>query len=112
MHRAIVPVASMLAIKAMISLCVLALGVMMPAVAADLAIDPKLLEAGDGVRVDEVGRHRLAREGVPIHEQDVPVLLGQRYREGRAGTPGSDDDRVLLHHLSGSSLSGLGRFGV
>jgi len=43
MHRAIVPVASMLAIQAMISLCVLALGVMMPAVAADLAIDPKLV---------------------------------------------------------------------
>src|SRR5262245_45101513 len=33
----------MLAIQAMISLCVLALGVMMPAVAADLAIDPKLI---------------------------------------------------------------------
>jgi MFS family permease len=43
MKRAIVPVASMLAIQAMISLCVLALGVMMPAVAADLAIDPKLV---------------------------------------------------------------------
>jgi len=43
MHRAIIPVASMLAIQAMISLCVLALGVMMPAVAADLAIDPKLV---------------------------------------------------------------------
>ncbi|SEN94905.1 Cyanate permease [Rhodospirillales bacterium URHD0017] len=33
----------MLAIQAMISLCVLALGVMMPAVAKDLAIDPKLV---------------------------------------------------------------------
>lgn len=33
----------MLAIQAMISLCVLALSVMMPAVAADLAIDPKLV---------------------------------------------------------------------
>ncbi len=43
MHRAVVPVASMLAIQAMISLCVLALGVMMPAVATDLAIDPKLV---------------------------------------------------------------------
>lgn len=43
MNRAIVPVASMLAIQIMISLCVLALGVMMPAVAADLAIDPKLV---------------------------------------------------------------------
>ncbi len=43
MHRAILPVASMLAIQVMISLCVLALGVMMPAVAADLAIDPKLV---------------------------------------------------------------------
>jgi MFS family permease len=43
MHRAIVPVASMLAIQVMISLCVLALGVMMPAVSADLAIDPKLV---------------------------------------------------------------------
>jgi MFS family permease len=43
MHRAILPVASMLAIQIMISLCVLALGVMMPAVAADLAIDPKLV---------------------------------------------------------------------
>ena len=43
MHRAVVPVATMLAIQAMISLCVLALGVMMPAVAADLAIDPKLV---------------------------------------------------------------------
>jgi MFS family permease len=42
-HRAILPVASMLAIQIMISLCVLALGVMMPAVAADLAIDPKLV---------------------------------------------------------------------
>jgi len=43
MNRAIVPVASMLAIQAMISVCVLALGVMMPAVAKDLAIDPKLV---------------------------------------------------------------------
>jgi hypothetical protein len=43
MHRAIVPVATMLAIQAMVSLCVLALGVMMPAVAKDLAIDPKLV---------------------------------------------------------------------
>jgi len=43
MNRAIVPVASMLAIQAMISVCVLALGVMMPAVARDLAIDPKLV---------------------------------------------------------------------
>jgi MFS family permease len=42
-HRAVIPVASMLAIQVMISLCVLALGVMMPAVAADLAIDPKLV---------------------------------------------------------------------
>jgi len=43
LNRAILPVASMLAIQIMISLCVLALGVMMPAVAADLAIDPKLV---------------------------------------------------------------------
>ena len=43
MKSAVVPVATMLAIQAMISLCVLALGVMMPAVAADLAIDPKLV---------------------------------------------------------------------
>jgi MFS family permease len=43
MHRAIVPVASMLAIQVMISLSVLSLGVMMPAVARDLAIDPKLV---------------------------------------------------------------------
>jgi MFS family permease len=43
MNRAIVPVASMLAIQIMISICVLALGVMMPAVAADLRIDPKLV---------------------------------------------------------------------
>jgi MFS family permease len=43
MRRAIVPVASMLAIQVMISLSVLSLGVMMPAVAKDLAIDPKLI---------------------------------------------------------------------
>ena len=43
MHRAVVPVATMLAIQVMISLCVLSLSVMMPAVAADLAIDPKLV---------------------------------------------------------------------
>jgi MFS family permease len=41
--RAFVPVASMLAIQVMISLSVLSLGVMMPAVAKDLAIDPKLV---------------------------------------------------------------------
>jgi MFS family permease len=40
---AIVPVASMFAIQVMISMCVLALGVMMPAVARDLAIDAKLI---------------------------------------------------------------------
>src|SRR6187402_2572481 len=39
----IVPVASMLAIQVMISLSVLSLGVMMPAVARDLAIDAKLV---------------------------------------------------------------------
>ena len=43
MHRAVVPVATMLAIQVMISLSVLSLGVMMPAVARDLAIDPKLI---------------------------------------------------------------------
>src|SRR5258707_8452153 len=43
MKRAIVPVASMLAIQVMISLSVLSLGVMMPAVARDLAIDAKLV---------------------------------------------------------------------
>ena len=43
MRRAIVPVASMLAIQVMISLSVLSLSVMMPAVASDLAIDPKLV---------------------------------------------------------------------
>src|SRR5215475_6062272 len=43
MKRAFIPVASMLAIQVMISLSVLSLGVMMPAVARDLAIDPKLV---------------------------------------------------------------------
>jgi len=43
MKRAFVPVASMLAIQVMISLSVLSLGVMMPAVAKDLAVDPKLV---------------------------------------------------------------------
>ena len=43
MQRAVIPVATMLAIQVMISLCVLALGVMMPAVAKDLSIDPKLV---------------------------------------------------------------------
>ncbi len=43
MKRAIVPVATMLAIQVMISLSVLSLSVMMPAVAKDLAIDPKLV---------------------------------------------------------------------
>src|SRR6187549_1241830 len=43
MKRAFVPVASMLAIQVMISMCVLSLGVMMPAVAQDLAIDAKLI---------------------------------------------------------------------
>ncbi|TMJ28501.1 MAG: MFS transporter [Alphaproteobacteria bacterium] len=43
MKRAFVPVASMLAIQVMISLSVLSLGVMMPAVARDLAIDAKLV---------------------------------------------------------------------
>ena len=39
----VVPVASMLAIQVIVSFSVLALGVMMPAVARDLAIDPKLI---------------------------------------------------------------------
>ncbi|TAJ40456.1 MAG: MFS transporter [Reyranella sp.] len=43
MKRAIIPVASMLAIQAMISLSVISLSVMMPEVARDLAIDPKLV---------------------------------------------------------------------
>ena len=43
MNRAIVPVASMLAIQIVVSICVLSLGVMMPALAADLGIDPKLV---------------------------------------------------------------------
>jgi MFS family permease len=43
MHRAVVPVATMLAIQVMISLSVLSLSVMMPVVAADLSIDPKLV---------------------------------------------------------------------
>lgn len=43
MKRAFVPVASMLAIQVMVSLSVLSLSVMMPAVASDLAIDAKLV---------------------------------------------------------------------
>jgi MFS family permease len=43
MKRAFIPVASMLAIQVMISLSVLSLGVMMPEVARDLRIDPKLV---------------------------------------------------------------------
>ena len=43
MKRAIIPVASMLAIQVMVSISVLSLSVMMPAVAKDLAIDPKLV---------------------------------------------------------------------
>jgi MFS family permease len=43
MKRAFVPVASMLAIQVMISMSVLSLGVMMPVVARDLAIDAKLI---------------------------------------------------------------------
>src|SRR5689334_7313882 len=43
MKRALIPVAAMLAIQVMISISVLSLGVMMPAVARDLAIDPKLV---------------------------------------------------------------------
>jgi len=43
MKRAFVPVASMFAIQVMISLSVLSLGVMMPVIAQDLAIDPKLV---------------------------------------------------------------------
>src|SRR5207248_1687213 len=43
MRRAFVPVASMFAIQVMISLSVLSLGVMMPVIAKDLAIDPKLV---------------------------------------------------------------------
>jgi MFS family permease len=43
MRRAIVPVATMLAVQAMVSVSVLSLSVMMPAVARDLAIDPKLV---------------------------------------------------------------------
>jgi len=42
-RRGLVPVASMLAIQIVVSICVLSLGVMMPAVAADLGIDPKLI---------------------------------------------------------------------
>src|ERR1700704_5288886 len=43
MKRAFVPVASMFAIQVMISLSVLSLGVMMPVIAPDLAIDPTLV---------------------------------------------------------------------
>ncbi len=43
MKRAIIPVATMLAIQVMVSLSVLSLSVMMPAVARNLAIDPKLV---------------------------------------------------------------------
>jgi len=43
MKRTIIPVASMLAIQVMVSISVLSLSVMMPAVARDLAIDPKLV---------------------------------------------------------------------
>jgi MFS family permease len=43
MKRAFIPIASMLAIQVMISLSVLSLSVMMPEVARDLAIDPKLV---------------------------------------------------------------------
>ena len=43
MKRVFVPVATMLGIQVMISISVIALSVMMPAVAKDLAIDPKLV---------------------------------------------------------------------
>lgn len=43
MRRAIIPVATMLAVQVMVSISVLSLSVMMPAVARDLDIDPKLV---------------------------------------------------------------------
>ena len=43
MKRVFVPVATMLAIQVVISLSVISLSVMMPAVAKDLAIEPKLV---------------------------------------------------------------------
>ncbi len=43
MKQAAIAVATMLTVQAMVSLSVLSLGVMMPAVAIDLAIDPKLV---------------------------------------------------------------------
>jgi MFS family permease len=43
MKSAIIAVGTMLVVQVMISISVLSLGVMMPAVAADLAIDPKLV---------------------------------------------------------------------
>jgi hypothetical protein len=54
MKRVIVPVASMLAIQVMISLSVISLSVMMPEVARDLAIDPKLV----GERVIDAIRNK------------------------------------------------------
>ena len=55
----------MLAIQVMISLCVLSLGVMMPAVANDLAIDPKLVGIFTAI-IYAVAAVRGARRGGPI----------------------------------------------
>jgi len=100
MTRAIIPVASMLAIQIVVSICVLSLGVMMPAVAADLGIDPKLigvltaltylvaavgalLAAGPIVRLGAVRICQAANvESVLVSEEEIAD--GMRFLYGRA----------------------------
>ena len=59
---------------------------------------PEPFEEGRSVRLDDVGRERVAREPRLVDHADVHTGLRQHRREWRAGAPGSDDDDVVLVH--------------
>jgi MFS family permease len=72
----LIPVASMLAIQVMISLSVLSLGVMMPAVARDLAIDAKLVGVFTAITYAVAAAAALAAAGPIVRLGAVRVCQG------------------------------------
>ena len=76
MKRAIIPVATMLAVQVMVSLSVLSLSVMMPAVARDLAIDPKLVGVFTAITYAVAATVALASAGPILRLGAVRVCQG------------------------------------
>ena len=62
----------------------------------DLVEEAPPVQRGDAGGVDHVGRHGVARERRPIHDQHSVALAGEQHRSRRTGAAGAHDDGVVV----------------